>query len=62
MAQNFPALIAVISKNADLDIKNNDGMTALHFAIWQGYLHLAAPLLKAGANPNIEDNVSLIFI
>ena len=53
---NYPALIELIHRKADVNCLNKQKLAPLHIAIWKGYLHLAAPLLKAGANQDIEDN------
>lgn len=52
---NYPALNELISRKANVDIKNKQDLSPLHIAIWKGYLHLAAPLLKAGANQDAQD-------
>lgn len=52
---NYPALIELLSKGANFNIQNNQSLTPLHIAIWKGYLHLAAPLLKAGADVDAHD-------
>ncbi|EAY00675.1 hypothetical protein TVAG_208670 [Trichomonas vaginalis G3] len=53
---NYPALVELISRKADVNIKNKQELTPLHIAIWKGFLHLAAPLLKAGANQDAADS------
>ena len=53
---NYPALTELISRRADVNALNKQNLAPLHIAIWKGYLHLAAPLLKAGANQDVEDN------
>lgn len=52
---NYPALIELISRGANVNVQNERNLTPLHIAIWKGYLHLAAPLLKAGANADAAD-------
>lgn len=54
-ACNYPALIELLSRRADVNILNKQDLAPLHIAIWKGYLHLAAPLLKAGANQDVQD-------
>ena len=59
---NYPALVELLSRNVNLNLKNNSGLAPLHAAIWKGFLHLVAPLLKAGANVDITDSGGVIFI
>ena len=39
----------------DLNSKTNDGRTPLYTASWRGNLVLVKSLVKAGANPNIQN-------
>ena len=43
-------------KNADPNLRNNDGWTALMFACQNGCLHIAELLLKENADPNVFSN------
>ena len=51
-------LAALIKAGADLNLKNNDGQTALFWAVERGYRRVEATstLLRAGADPNTQDN------
>ena len=51
---------ALIAKGVNVNVKSqSNGRTPLHYAIeqqpWPGYMRLIYTLLKAGANPNIQD-------
>ncbi|WP_353273619.1 tetratricopeptide repeat protein [Wolbachia endosymbiont (group A) of Agelastica alni] len=50
------ALKVFLEKGADLNAKNNDGETALHWAAKGGYQELVQLLLSKQADPNIQDN------
>ncbi len=43
----------IILAGADLNAQDNQGLTALHYAVKYNALNLLKTLLKAGANPNI---------
>jgi len=51
---------ALIAHKADLDAKNDEGKSALHFltsgTVNGTFVEIAALLLDAGANPNVQDN------
>ena len=51
--QYFRIARILINNNADLDIKNIDGDTALHIAARNGYLDIANLLISNGASKNI---------
>lgn len=36
-----------------------DGTTSLHLAMWKNKSQVVARLIKAGANPNLQDQVSI---
>jgi uncharacterized protein len=46
------AVRALIAQKADVNAKQPDGATALHWAAWHDDVELATLLLRAGANPN----------
>jgi ankyrin repeat protein len=50
---------ALIDAGADLEIKTNDGLTSLHYAIAHEAIEAAIELIKAGANINAKDNDGL---
>lgn len=45
----------LLKKNVNVNYQDNDGWTALHFAVRQGHAKLAKLLLDHGADPNLED-------
>ncbi|KAF7554514.1 hypothetical protein G7Z17_g2840 [Cylindrodendrum hubeiense] len=45
----------LIANGIDVNAKDGDSMTALHFACARGNLPMAKILLEAGANPNVRD-------
>ena len=45
-----------IDKGADVNVKNNDGNTALHEAARFGYLEIASKLLDKGADVNVKNS------
>ena len=49
-------LLATISFKPNFKIKNNEGFTPLELAVKTSCIHIAAPLLQAGANPNLRSN------
>ena len=55
-ANNYPVLVSCISHGADVNNPDKNNLTPLHYAIFKGYLHLAATLLQGGADPNAVDN------
>ena len=44
-----------MQKGINLEIRNNNGETALHTASWLGHDKIAEIILKAGADPNGRD-------
>ena len=46
------AVRALLAQKADVNARQPDGGTALHWAVWHEDVELAAMLLRAGANPN----------
>ena len=60
---NIDVLRMLLNRNADVAPKSvGDGFTALHLACGNELIEVAVELLKAGANPNVPDNVSIISI
>ncbi|MFJ7825754.1 M48 family metallopeptidase [Psychrobacillus sp. NPDC096623] len=48
----------LVSSGTDLEEKDSEQTTALHYAIYGGNIAIAQILLDAGANPNTSDNYS----
>jgi len=46
----------LIEKGANVNIRNNEGQTPLHNAIWGDSLNIVNYLLDNGANPNLANN------
>jgi ankyrin repeat protein len=46
----------LLVKDTDVDIKDGDGMTALHYAVDKGHKEVAELLIAAGADLNTQDN------
>lgn len=59
---NYHCLLAILEHEVDVNHKNKAGQTALAIAASNGCIHLMEPLLQAGANPNIIDQVSFNII
>ena len=53
---NLTAAKLLIAHDANLNFKNRDGKTALHYAVSVGNLELVKLLLDNKADPNAEDN------
>jgi ankyrin repeat protein len=50
-------VIKLLANNgAKLDLKSNDGTSALIFASQNGNIEIVKTLLEKGANPNLKDN------
>jgi ankyrin repeat protein len=45
----------LLSKGADIHTEDNDGQTALHWALERGDKNIVEFLLSKGANVNVED-------
>ncbi|VFQ92247.1 unnamed protein product [Cuscuta campestris] len=54
---NAEILEILLSRGADVNLKNNGGRTALHYAASKGHLKIAEVLVKHGANINAKDKV-----
>jgi ankyrin repeat protein/beta-lactamase regulating signal transducer with metallopeptidase domain len=50
------AIKLLISKGANVNIKDSAGCTPLHYAIWMGYGDIVETLINNGADVNAEDN------
>ena len=50
----------LIKSGAAINQQNNEGFTALHFAVLYGNTEYEKMLLEAGADPNIKTNGGLI--
>ncbi|XP_046651126.1 serine/threonine-protein phosphatase 6 regulatory ankyrin repeat subunit B-like [Daphnia pulicaria] len=53
---NVLGLMMGNEKKLNLDVRNKEGDTALHYAIMQSNVPVARFLLSNGANPNVADN------
>ncbi|MFJ5423200.1 ankyrin repeat domain-containing protein [Wolbachia endosymbiont of Drosophila barbarae] len=51
----------LLSKGADVDVKNNNGITPLHFVVCNGNLEIVKLLVKNGANFNITYGNSTVL-
>lgn len=56
---NLAIVEYLLENNANPDIQNKDGITALHLAARAGKKHIVKKLLIHGANPNIQDKHSM---
>jgi 26S proteasome non-ATPase regulatory subunit 10 len=54
-ADGLPIATLLLSKDADPNIKNNNGQTALHFAASKSALDIARLLLSSGATARVKD-------
>jgi len=52
----LPIVIALIDHNADLDLQDVEGFTALYIAASEGSTECVQALLDAGANPLLADH------
>jgi len=59
LAKRYELTKELIKAEADLDLKNNAGQTALLVAVGDGDEQIAEILLKAGADPDITDNMGM---
>lgn len=55
--QNRAAIVEVFLAQGEVEInvRNNDGVTALHRAAALGYLDIARSLIRAGARTDLQD-------
>jgi ankyrin repeat protein len=51
---DISAIKELLVAGCDPSAVDTDGMTALHWAVYGGYLEAAELLLKSGADPNIR--------
>ena len=56
---NIRVVELLIANNANLDLQEASGLTALHFAVQFRNFTMITLLLKSTANPNIKDNNGL---
>ena len=56
-AQIVDTVQAVLEGNININKRDHNGKTALYLAVERGYSQIVRMLLKAGANPNIPDNI-----
>lgn len=59
-AGQHDAAIAAIGAGADVNAKDGDGSTPLHWAVYRVDHGLVAALLKAGADPNARSNLGAV--
>jgi uncharacterized protein len=59
-AGEHDAALAAIHSGADVNAKDGDGSTPLHWAVYKVDHDLVAALLKAGANPNVRSNLGAV--
>ena len=58
---DYSALLSCIARGADVNVQDNNRFSPLHYAIFKGFLPLAATLLQAHANPNVPDVHTVLF-
>jgi ankyrin repeat protein len=54
------AALAAIKTGADVDARDGDGSTPLHWAVYKVDHAVAEALLKAGADPNVRSNLGAV--
>lgn len=59
---DYAALVSCITRGANVNILDNNNFTPLHYAIFKGFLPLAATLLQAHADPNLADKNTVLFL
>ena len=59
---NYPVLVSCLSRHADVNIGDKHKLTPLHYAIFKGFLPIAAALLQGKADPNIMDDQTVCFL
>jgi ankyrin repeat protein len=60
LRSHFQALISVLGRFPNVNITIDDECTPLSLAIMRGSLHLAAMILRSGANPNVTDLLDVL--
>jgi ankyrin repeat protein len=50
------AVATLLKNGVQVNAQDARGMTALHWAVFGGYIDVASLLLQAGANPNLPSN------
>ena len=60
----IPVLQCLISRGADIDVRDGNGLTALHNAVFRNYLKVVQYLVQAGAdiNAKTEDGNTVLHI
>ena len=59
---DYPALLSSIKQGCNVNIQDVNNFTPLHYAIFKGFLPLAATLLQAHADPDIPDKYTVFFL
>ena len=59
MQQDAQRLHALLTRHADVNAREPDGSTALHWAAYRGDARTAAALLAAGARPNVKTDTGM---
>jgi len=53
---DFEALVRLLESGSSIDTQDDNGWTALHFAVQDGHSKLVDELLRRGANPNLVNS------
>jgi ankyrin repeat protein len=51
---DIPAIKTLLAAGHNPSATDTDGMTPLHWAVYEGYVEVAELLLRAGTDPNIR--------
>ncbi|CAN0896474.1 26S proteasome non-ATPase regulatory subunit 10 [Linum grandiflorum] len=57
-----PIVEILLSKGADVNLKNDGGRTALHYAASKGWLKIAEVLIAHGAKLNVKDKACRLYL
>ena len=55
-AGNIRQVMEILAEGADVNVRDGNGYTPLHWAVQEGYVGLAKLLMAKRANPNSADN------
>lgn len=53
IAVDLPAILSLLAQGAPVDLQDDNGWTALHFAVQAKKVDIVRALLEHGANPNL---------